>query len=141
MFGKGKRRMTAAEFDKEVDVADNCYSTACKVLIENGDLDDHVSQENYDEWRTEMDAHGIDWRFHNHARTPHGFALAPGVWSSEYVEQADRRSTLAMLSLFAEVWPAFPQYQVECNASGTVLGQRIQPTPPGAAATADASKL
>ena len=39
------------------------------------------------------------------ARTPHGFALAPGMIASEYVEAADRRSTLAMLALFAEVWP------------------------------------
>ena len=27
-----------------------------------------------------MDDAGIDWRFNNHARTPHGFALAPGVF-------------------------------------------------------------
>lgn len=32
----------------------------------------------------EMDAQGIDWRFNNHARTPHSFGLAPGVWSNKY---------------------------------------------------------
>ena len=33
-------------------------------------------------WKKEMDDAGIDWRFNNHARTPHGFALAPGVFRS-----------------------------------------------------------
>ena len=42
-----------------------------------------------------------------------------------YTEAADRRSTLSMLSLFAEVWPEFPQYPVPTNACGTVLGQAI----------------
>ena len=72
------------------------------MLIENGDLDDHVPAEsvqdafqsrqhmpmpsnsnprlsvNLKEFRDEMDAVGIDWRIHHHAQTPHGFALAPG---------------------------------------------------------------
>jgi hypothetical protein len=37
--------------------------TACKVLIENGDLDDEVPQSDIDKWKAEFDAHGIDWRF------------------------------------------------------------------------------
>jgi hypothetical protein len=41
-------------------------NTACKVLIEFGD---------------EMDTVGIDWHINNHARTPHGFALVPGMWA------------------------------------------------------------
>ena len=61
----------------------------------------------------------------NHAKTPHGFALAPGVFSTAYHELADRRSTLSMLSLFAEVWPEYPQFAVERNACGTVLGQAV----------------
>jgi len=123
--GKPSGRLTAEEFAKQIDAAPNKYNTSCKVLIENGDADDHVPQASVDEWRAEMDAQGIDWRFHNHCRTPHGFALAPGVWSSEYTEAADRRSTLSMLSLFAEVWPEFPQFPVEANACGTRLGQSI----------------
>ena len=68
--------------------------------------------------------------------------------STAYHELADRRSTLSMLSLFAEVWPDYPQYAVATcaqppsaalrkasaalltkrrrrNACGTVLGQAI----------------
>ena len=47
------------------------------------------------------------------------------VWSTAYTEAADRRSTLSMLSLFAEVWPDYPQYAVESNACGTALGQAV----------------
>jgi len=118
-------RMTDEEVAKEVDMAQNSYRKDCKVLIENGDLDEAVPEESITAWKKEMDDQGIDWRFNNHARTPHGFALAPGIISTAYVEAADRRSTLSMLSLFAEVWPSFPQYPVESNACGTVLGQHI----------------
>ena len=48
--------------------------------------------------------------------------------TARYVEEADRRSTLSMLSLFAEVWPQYPQYPTKQNACGTVLGQSITPT-------------
>ncbi|CAE7519507.1 unnamed protein product [Symbiodinium sp. CCMP2592] len=121
-------RMSAEEFaaDSSIKKAPNVYSTKCKVLIENGDLDDHVPAESVQEFRSEMDAIGIDWRIHTHAQTPHGFALAPGVWSTAYRENADRRSTLSMLQLFAEVWPEFPQPSVPTNACGTVLGQAIR---------------
>ena len=42
-------------------------------------------------------------------------------------EDADRRSTLSMLQLFAETWPEFPQYPVAANACGTILGQAVVP--------------
>lgn len=122
----GGHRISKEDFVKTVEQAPNNHTSSCKVLIENGDLDEEVPQEAIDEWRQEMDTHGIDWRFNNHARTPHGFALAPGVWSTAYTEAADRRSTLSMLQLFAEVWPSFPQYPVHTNASGTKLNQQIR---------------
>jgi len=121
---KGKR-YTKERWMKEVDLAPNNYAKNCKIMIENGDLDGEVPPEALEDWKQEMDANGIDWIFHNHYQTKHGFALAPGVWSTEYKEDSDRRSTLSMLQLFAEVWPEFPQYAVETNASGTRLGQRI----------------
>eukprot|EP00943_MAST-04B_sp_MAST-4B-sp1_P005873 g5873.t1 len=124
-LGIKKGRITAEMFAKEVDVAPNNYTKNCKVLIENGDADDHVSESSIAEWKKEMDDANIDWVFHNHAKTPHGFALAEGVWSTEYVEAADRRSTLSMLSLFAETWPSFPQFYVDRNACGTLLNQSI----------------
>ena len=74
----------------------------------------------------EFDTADIDWRFNNHAQTPHGFALSPGCYNNEYDEAADRRSTLSMLSLFAEVFPDVPQQPVPSNACGTVLGQAIR---------------
>ena len=52
-------------------------------------------------------------------------ALHCSVYSTAYHELADRRSTLSMLSLFAEVWPQHPQYVVATNACGTVLGQAV----------------
>jgi len=121
-------RMTAEEFqaDSSIKKAPNNYTKGCKVLIENGDLDEHVPTESLAEFRAEMDAAGIDWRFNNHSQTPHGFALAPGMWGTRYHEDADRRSTLSMLQLFAETWPEFPQYPVATNACGTVLGQSIR---------------
>jgi len=119
------KKLTDEEMAKDIDMAPNVYSKDCKVLIENGDLDEAVPQDSIDQFKKEMDAVGIDWRFNNHARAPHGFALAPGLISSAYVEAADRRSTLSMLSLFAEVWPQYPQYPVESNACGTKLGQYI----------------
>merc|ERR1712048_979973 len=119
--------MTAAEFEADPTIikAPNNYAKGCKVLIENGDADEHVPTESYEEWKAEMDAAGIDWCFNNHKRTPHGFALAPGMWGTCYDEDADRRSTLSMLSLFAETWPEFDQFPVPMNACGTVLGQSI----------------
>lgn len=124
------RRLTPEEFAKDVDLAPNAYNRSCRVLIEHGDHDNRDGRDpaSIAAWRAEMDAAGIDWQFHNHARTPHGFALAPGVWSNSYSETADRRSTLSMLSLFAETWPEFPQFPVEANACGTRLGQHISST-------------
>merc|ERR550514_484022 len=118
--------MSREQFEKEVQIP-NTYNKECKVLIENGDLDGSVPQRSIDQWKKEMDDQLIDWRFNNHAQTPHGFALGPECpgGGNAYTEAADRRSTLSMLSLFAEVWPEFPQYPVEVNACGTRLGQRI----------------
>lgn len=124
---KEDRRLTKEEFEGEVDLAVDAYGSACRVLVEHGDHDTRDGRDGASiaAWKEEMDAVGVDWRFNNHARTPHGFALAPGVWSNAYTESSDRRSTLAMLSLFSETWPAFPQYAVEANACGTVLGQHF----------------
>ncbi len=127
LLGRKKGRLTKEQFERECGTVENCYSTNCKVLIENGDLDDHVKEADVLEFKTEFDAQGIDWRINNHAQTHHGFALSEGVWSHKYDEDADRRSTLAMLSLFAEVWPEHKQYYVGANACGTKLGQAIVP--------------
>ena len=77
-------------------------------------------------WKEEMDGAGIDWRFNNHGNgVDHGFALAPGCFNNVYHEAADRRSTLSMLSLFAECWPEVEQRSVHTNACGTVLNQAV----------------
>ena len=57
---------------------------------------------------------------HDHARTPHGFALAPDI-STEYTEAADRRSTRAMWAMIKESWPDAPIVPIELNACGTVI--------------------
>ena len=54
-------------------------------------------------------------------------------YSTAYHEDADRRSTLSMLQLFAEIWPEFPQNVVATNACGTALGQAVNVTVAAAA--------
>ncbi|CAJ1398179.1 unnamed protein product [Effrenium voratum] len=112
------KRMSREEYAAKLAVP-NSYNRNCKVLIENGDLDDEVPADTIVDFVQEMDAQEIDWRFDNHARGPHGFALGKGVPGCQYVEHIDRRSTITMLSLFAETWPDFEQHPVKCNASGT----------------------
>ena len=112
------KRMSREEYAAKLAVP-NSYNRICKVLIENGDLDDEVPADTIVDFVQEMDAQEIDWRFDNHARGPHGFALGKGVPGCQYVEHIDRRSTITMLSLFAETWPDFEQHPVKCNASGT----------------------
>lgn len=64
-------RISDEEYETQFFDDANSYDTSCKVLIENGDLDDEVPQSDIDKWKAEMDEHGIDWRFNNHAQTPH----------------------------------------------------------------------
>eukprot|EP00747_Dinoflagellata_sp_TGD_P215436 gnl/TRDRNA2_/TRDRNA2_88132_c0_seq1.p1 gnl/TRDRNA2_/TRDRNA2_88132_c0~~gnl/TRDRNA2_/TRDRNA2_88132_c0_seq1.p1 ORF type:complete len:364 (-),score=57.84 gnl/TRDRNA2_/TRDRNA2_88132_c0_seq1:228-1319(-) len=118
-----KRRITSAEYAKEVDAPRNLYTKGCRVVIEHGDLDSQVASESIEEFKREMDTHSVDWCIHNHARARHGFALANGLTEGgSYNEVADRRSTLAMLAVFAEAWPEFEQEHVGANACGTLLG-------------------
>merc|ERR1711865_433448 len=119
------RRVTKEEYQRDCNEPPNTYTRDCVVVIENGALDDHVPEDMINEWRLEMDEHKIDWRFNNHSQTPHGWALGPGVTATSYREVSDRRSTLSMLSAFAEVWPNFEQYEVEVNACETKLGQHV----------------
>ena len=53
-------------FDTRVNAVPNTYTRACKVVIENGDLDDRVTEQNITEFREEMAAAQIDWQLHNH---------------------------------------------------------------------------
>lgn len=98
----------------------NTYNTDTVLLIENG-ADDHlVSAEHKARFVAEMDAAGVDWIIHDHARTPHGFALPPTIGPPGHLHEAsDRRSTMNMLSLLKEVFPGVAQASVEHNAAGT----------------------
>ena len=65
-----------------------------------------MSLESKQRFFEEMDQAGVDWSFHEHARTPHGFALPARIGAPGHLyEPADRRSTQNMLSLFREVFP------------------------------------
>lgn len=119
------KRMSREDYARELAIP-NTYNTDCRVLIQNGAADQEVPSDTVVDFMQEMDAQKIDWRFENHARGPHGFALPKGTpGGDQYTETIDRRSTLAMLSLFAETFPSFPQPPVECNAAGCKLGQVI----------------
>lgn len=121
------KRMTKEDYDRDIALP-NAYAAGCKVLIENGEHDTEVPMADILAFREEMNANTVDWRFDNHARGPHGFALAKGIPGGDhYDEVIDRRSSIALLSLFAEAWPDYEQHEVECNASGCKLGQMIVP--------------
>ncbi len=101
---------------------ENRYNTRTVVLIENG-ADDHlVPADSMARFFEEMTTAGVDWSFHHHAHTPHGFALPPSLGAPGRLHEAsDRRSTMSMLSLFREVFPGVPQNVVARNAAGTEI--------------------
>ena len=90
----------------------------CVSVLPKGALDNIVPDSDVVKFRDEMDAHGIEWVFHNYSGTQHGFALEG---DSGYHEASDRRSTREMLAFFMELFPSTPQYYVEKNACGTLL--------------------
>ena len=99
---------------------ENNYNTRTLVLIENGKEDTLVPDASRQKFYEEMDAAGVHWMFHDHARTPHGFALPPTLGPPGHLhEGSDRRSTLAMLDLFREIFPGVKQNHVSPNAAGT----------------------
>ena len=101
---------------------ENNYNTDTVILIENG-ADDHlVTRENRRRFFQEMDAAGIDWNFHPHAKTPHGFALPTRLGPpGKLHEAADRRSTQNMLSLLRELYTHVEQKPTSPNAAGTKI--------------------
>ncbi len=102
--------------------APNPYNTEAVLVIENGAEDQLVPFESQQRFFAEMDEAGVNWCFHNHAKTPHGFALAERIGPpGRLYEPADRRSTQHMLDLFRELFAGVPQNRVEYNAAGTSI--------------------
>ena len=105
-----------------VKYRENHYNRKTIVLIENGANDELVPDKSKERFFIEMDEAGVDWVFHHHARTPHGFALPPSLGPpGKLYEPADRRSTQNMLGLFREIFPGVPQNPVSQNAAGTLI--------------------
>ena len=105
-----------------VKYCENYYNSKTMVLIENGANDELVPDKSKERFFIEMDEAGVDWVFHHHARTPHGFALPPSLGPpGKLYEPADRRSTQNMLGLFREIFPGVPQNPVSQNAAGTLI--------------------
>lgn len=99
---------------------ENTYNTNTIVMIENGKDDHLVPEASRQRFYEEMDEAGVDWIFHDYAKTPHGFALPPTLGPPGHLhEGADRRSTQSMLSLFKELFPHVTQKTVQENAAGT----------------------
>jgi len=99
---------------------ENRYNTRTIVRIENGADDPYVLADNKTRFFEEMNAAGVDWSFHEYARTPHGFALPPTLGRPGALhETSDRRSTMGMLAMLREVFPDVPQARVAFNAAGT----------------------
>lgn len=109
------------EFDGSVVEAENTYANKkTVVLVEHGTEDPYVPPEAREKWFAEMNGAKINWVWHEYSRTAHGFALAPDI-CTEYEEDSDRRSTIAMLAIFKELWPDVTQKFVPLNACGTPL--------------------
>ncbi|CAK9108903.1 Hypothetical protein SCF082_LOCUS50629, partial [Durusdinium trenchii] len=126
-FSKGFLETTTLPPEK---VAPNTFSNkAFRLLVCNGEADPNVHPAALAEFEAEMKAAKVkDWQIHHYSNTDHGFALAPGVWSSKYHEDSDRRSTISMIHFLDELWGAAgfkPQCDMTdpgfCNASGTIL--------------------
>ena len=80
---------------------ENNYNRDAVILIENGADDALVPDSSKQRFFDEMDAAGVPWVFHHHAKTPHGFALPPTLGPPGRLHEAtDRRSTMSMLNLF-----------------------------------------
>ena len=91
----------------ELKLCENTYNTDAVILIENGADDALIPDESKARFFAEMDEAGVDWIFHHHAKTPHGFALPATLGPPGRLHEAtDRRSTVNMLSLFREISPA-----------------------------------
>jgi dienelactone hydrolase len=98
------------------------YNTKTVLLIENGANDTLVPDDSKLRFFAEMDEAGVDWIFHHHAQTPHGFALPASLGPPGRLHEAtDRRSTMNMLTLFREVFPGVAQNPVDRNAAGTSI--------------------
>ena len=102
--------------------ATNSYATNTVVVIENGAEDHLVPDESMSRFFKEMNEAGVEWVFHHHAGTPHGFALPPTLGPPGRLhEVTDRRSTMSMLALFRELFPGVAQRHVAHNAAGTTI--------------------
>ena len=102
--------------------AQNQYNTNTVMIIENGAEDHLVPDSSKQRFFQEMNEAGVDWIFHDHAKTPHGFALPPTLGPPGHLhEPADRRSTANMLSLFREIFPGVTQNTVSHNAACTQI--------------------
>lgn len=100
----------------------NQYNTNTVIFIENGAEDRLVPDRSKKRFFEEMDNAGVDWSFHDHAKTPHGFALPATLGGpGKLHEVSDRRSTMNMLSLFREIFPGVPQNPVSHNGAGTAI--------------------
>ncbi len=101
---------------------ENNYNTKTTIFIENGAEDHLVPIESRKRFFEEMDNAGVDWCFHDHAKTPHGFALPQTLGGPGRLNKnTDRRSTMNMLSLFREIFPTVKQNPVTHNAAGTLI--------------------
>ena len=64
----------------------------------------------------------VDWNFHDHSGTSHGFTVPPTLGHPWHLrDSSDRRSTVNMLSLFKEIFHKVKQNYVSTNAAGNLL--------------------
>ena len=94
-------------------------------MIENGTddyLDDNESKERF---FVEMIQAGVEWNFHDHSGTPHGFSLPTTLGHPGYLhESSGHRSTVNMLTLFTDIFSGAIQNHVTRNAAVLLIPEQ-----------------
>ena len=74
----------------------NKHNTKTIVLVENGNLDPFVTPNSKQKFFEEMDEAGVDWRFHDHSRTP---ASAPMLFPLSFLFVSTLTTILILILL------------------------------------------
>ena len=97
-------------------------NTKAVILIENGADDYLVGNESKERFFVGMIQAGVEWNFHDHSGTPHGFSLPTTLGHPRHLhERSDRRSTMKILTLFTDIFSQFKQNQVNGVSDGALI--------------------
>ena len=103
---------------------ENDFNTKAVVLIENGADDYLVGNESKERFFAEMIQAGVEWNFHDHPGTPHGFAPPTTLGHPGHLhERSGHRSTVNMQALFEDISSGAQQNHVARNATVSLISE------------------